>query len=337
MSLYESQSELQSNMRIASFNLESLDEPPRGRVSVERRIEILRPQLVRLRADVLCLQEVNGQNEKDGTRSLRVLDRVLEGTPYADFNRVHSQSPSGKGARDRHNIVTLSRFPISSFEEVCHTRMDPPLYRSVTEIPQKEGPVAIGWERPVLLSKLDVGGNTLHVINVHLRAPRAAFIPGQKLDSKSWKSMPGWAEGYFIAAVKQSGQALEVRFLIDEIFDADPHALVCVAGDFNADDHEAPVRIIRGDEDDTGSGEFAARMLVAMERSMPQSQRFSIIHRGRRQMFDHILTSNDLMSWFIKAEIHNEALGDEVGSPAAVEDAPESYHAPVVAEFKNPL
>ncbi|MCK5546349.1 MAG: endonuclease/exonuclease/phosphatase family protein, partial [Rhodospirillaceae bacterium] len=232
-----SQTKQQSGIRIASFNLENLDGPPRGRISVAKRIEILRPQLVRLRADVLCLQEVNGQNESDGSRSLRVLDEVLEGTPYADFNQIHSQSPSGKGARDRHNLVTLSRFPISNFEEVCHTRMDPPLYKSVTAIPHNEDPVAIGWDRPVLLTELNVGEESpLHVINVHLRAPRAAFIPGQKLNSKSWKSMPGWAEGYFMAAIKQSGQALEVRFLIDEIFDANPRALICVVGDFNADD-----------------------------------------------------------------------------------------------------
>ena len=328
----------QPTVRIASFNLESLDEPPRGRVTVEKRIEILRPQLLRLRADVLCLQEINGQNENDGTRSMRVLDAVLAGTGYENYHRAHSQSPSGKGARDRHNLVTLSRFPITKFEEVCHTRMDPPLYRPITQKPLQKNPTPINWERPVLMCQLDLGtNNPLHVINVHLRAPRAAFISGQKKDAKSWISMPGWAEGYFIASLKQSGQALEVRFLIDEIFNANPRALVCVAGDFNADDHEAPVRIIRGDEDDVGSGEFAARMLIAAERTLPQSQRFSIIHRGKAQMFDHILVSNDLLSWLRKTEIHNEALGDEVASPAAVADAPESYHAPIVAEFENPL
>lgn len=328
----------QPKVRIASFNLESLDEPPRGRVSVEDRIAVLRPQLMRLRADVLCLQEINGQNEDGGRRGLRVLDAVLEGTPYADFNRVHTQSPSGKGARDRHNLVTLSRYPIIKHKEIYHTHMDAPLYRAVTAEPPAKNPVEIQWERPVLMCELNLGNKRpLHVINVHLRAPRAAYISGQKNDSSSWKTMPGWAEGYFIAAIKQSGQALEVRLAVDEIFDGDAGALVCVVGDFNADDLEAPVRIIRGDEDDTGSGKFTSRMLVAMERSMPESQRFSIIHRGRKQMFDHILASNELMSWFRTAEIHNEALGDEVGSPAAVPNAPESYHAAVVAEFKNPL
>lgn len=326
-----------SEIRIASYNLESLDEPPKGGVRMQSRIDVLRPQLNRLRADVLCLQEVNGQDEADGTRSLRALDQVIEGTIYENYHRVHTLSPSGKGARDRHNLVTLTRFPITGHEEVHHNKMAAPLYRRATAKPPIDEPQPIEWERPVLSSQLDIGmTKPLHVINVHLRAPRAAFISGQKHDRHSWKTMPGWAEGYFIAAVKQSGQALEVRFAIDEIFDADPHALLCVAGDFNADDHEAPVRIIRGDEDDTGNGAFANRMLVALERSLPASNRFSVIHRGSPEMVDHILASGELMAWFRHAEIHNEALGDEVGSPAATPGAPESYHAPVVGEFKSP-
>ena len=329
------------SIRIATFNLESLDEPPRARVSLEKRIEILRPQLIRLRADVLCLQEVNGQlTQEPGKaveRTLSALDHVLQQTPYEKFYRAFTQSPSGKGARDKHNLVTLSKFPIDRHEEVFHSRVQAPQYQSVTADPPQSEASAIEWERPVLLSELNIGtGKPLSVINVHLRAPRAAYIPGQKRDSHTWNSMQGWAEGFFIAAIKRSGQALEVRLLIDEIFDRDPQALVCVVGDFNAEDHEAPVRIIRGDEDDAGSGEFATRMLVAMEKSLPQSQRFSVIHRGRREMVDHILGSSQMLAWFDRIEIHNEALGDEVASPAAVREAPESYHAAVVANFTIP-
>jgi exonuclease III len=48
-------------MRIATFNLESLDLGPKARVPLEARAEILRPALARLNADVICLQEINGQ------------------------------------------------------------------------------------------------------------------------------------------------------------------------------------------------------------------------------------------------------------------------------------
>ena len=46
-------------MRIATFNLESLDLAPKASVPLDVRAKILRPALKRLNADVLCLQEVN--------------------------------------------------------------------------------------------------------------------------------------------------------------------------------------------------------------------------------------------------------------------------------------
>ncbi|MBF0251570.1 MAG: endonuclease/exonuclease/phosphatase family protein [Alphaproteobacteria bacterium] len=323
-------------MRIATFNMESLDGPPRGRVSLESRIKALRPQLTRLRADVLCLQEVNGQLDEDGgRRGLGALDAVLAGTPYAAYHRAATRSPTGRGVRDRHNLVTVSRYPIVASDEVWNHLVEPPLFRAATSNPPMDGPQPVQWDRPFLYTDLDLGqGRKLVVVNVHLRAPRAAFVPGQKRDSHTWETMPGWAEGFFLATIKAAGQALEVRTFLDRLFDLDEDALVCVTGDFNSTDHEAPVRIIMGDEEDTGCGDFAPRMLTAAERGLPESQRFSVIHRGRPHMADHILLSPQLMGWLVRVECHNEALHDEVGSPAAVTGAPESYHAPVVAELE---
>jgi hypothetical protein len=60
------------SLRIATFNLENLDDTPTAAGSdreptLAERIEVLRPQLNRIRADVLCLQEVHAQ-EPDGPR-----------------------------------------------------------------------------------------------------------------------------------------------------------------------------------------------------------------------------------------------------------------------------
>lgn len=325
-------------IRIATFNLESLDEPPRARASLESRIQALRPQLVRLRADVLCLQEVNGQRDTKGEpRTLRALDQVLTGTMYEDYHRVATQSPSGHGVRDRHNLVILTRFPIVDTDEVWNHLVEPPLYRCQTSDPAEQEPRPIHWDRPMLYADLDLGdGRKMVVVNVHLRAPRAAFVPGQKKDRHNWKTMAGWAEGYFLATVKAAGQALEVRAFLDRLFDLDADALIAVVGDFNSNDGQAPVRIILGDEDDAGSGELANRMLIAAERSLPESQRFSVIHRGRPHMADHVLLSQQVMGWLHHVECHNEGLHDEVSSPAAIPDAPESYHAPVVCELAKP-
>lgn len=321
--------------RIATFNVENLDDPRNKEPRLKDRIRVLQPQLLRTRADVLCLQEVDGQLDGgDGKRTLKALDRLIEGTPYEDFERVYTVSESHGGARDKHNLVILSRFPIISHSQIHHDLVEPLLYRSVTADPQPERAGEIDWDRPFLHAALDLGaGNMLNVINLHLRAPRAAFVQGQKESSRTWRSVPGWAEGFFLAAVKRAGQAFEVRMFIDSLFDADEEALIAVTGDFNADDFETPVRTIRGDENDISNPKLAARMLVALERSIAETQRFSIIHNGRPRMPDHLLASPALLGHYRGSEIHNEGLGDELSSPAVQKGSPESYHAPLVAEF----
>lgn len=323
-------------LRIATFNLESLDDRSRT-IDFADRVAVLRPQLERLRADVLCLQEINAQS-RPGTRrrELNGLERLIEGTEYAGYQRVCSNSRGGERPADRHNLVILSRLPVETHDQVWHDLVAPPLYRPATEEPRPDNPSPVEWDRPLLHAALRLeGGRLLHVVNVHLRAPRAAFLHGQK-SSHVWKSVGGWAEGFFLAALKRAGQALEVRLAVDRLFDAEAEALIAVCGDFNAEDGETPLRTIRGDEEDTGNGHLAARMLVPLDRGLPDSQRYSVVHRGRRIMLDHILVSRPLLGRFVRSEVHNETLGDELVSPLMVKGSPETYHAPVVAEFEFP-
>lgn len=325
-------------LRLATFNLENLDQRKGSEAGLALRIAMLRPQLMRLRADILCLQEVNGQPAPTGRRlGLEALDSLLEETPYAAFHRIVTLSHTRGGVRDRHNLVTLSRFPIVDHQQVRHDLVPPPLYRLVTAVPAGD-PSPIEWDRAFLRATIAIpgAGRPLHVFNVHLRAPRAAFVPGQKADPRCWRSVPGWAEGFFLAAVKRAGQALEVRLAVDRLLDQDRGALVIVCGDFNADMHQIPVRIIRGDEEDLGNGTLAPRILVPLERSVSADRRFSVLHYGRPEMVDHVLISQPLLAWYRGTEIHNEPLGDEVATPAATRGAPESFHAPVVAEFAMP-
>jgi endonuclease/exonuclease/phosphatase family metal-dependent hydrolase len=322
-----------SRLRIATFNLESLDDRPGADGDFADRLAVLRPQLNRLRADILCLQEVNArESSRHGPRRLTALDEVLEEGRYADFHRVVSVNRLGARYADRHNLVILTRLPVLDQRQIWHNLVEPPRYR--TRLGDQE--ISIEWDRPLLHTVLGLDeGRRLHLVNLHLRAPRAAYLAGQK-EHGIWNTVGGWAEGFFLASVKQTGQALEARLVIEQIFDEDPFALIAVCGDFNAEDREASVRTIRGDEEDTGNGHLAARSLVPVDRSLPDSQRHSVIHHGRKVMLDHILASRPLMGWYVGAEAHNEALGDELVSPSLVRTPPDSYHAPLVAEFELP-
>ncbi|MEQ8195880.1 MAG: endonuclease, partial [Rhodospirillales bacterium] len=193
----------------------------------------------------------------------------------------------------------------------------------------------ITWDRPLLKASVRLpGGRRLHVVNLHLRSPLAALVPGQKEDSFTWRNTHAWAEGFFMATVKRAGQALETRMTVDRLFDAEPEALIAVCGDFNAEERETPLRTIRADVEDTGNGRLAGRVLIPMDRTVPETQRFSVIHQGHKVMLDHILVSRRLLEFYRHVEIHNEALGDEAVAYSGVRHSPESYHAPVVAEFE---
>jgi endonuclease/exonuclease/phosphatase family metal-dependent hydrolase len=323
-----------SAFRIATFNLENLGDSGTDDAGLDLRIEALRPQLLRLNADILCLQEVNAQQEPGHGRSLRALDALLQETPYAGYQRAVTTSTSGGKPRDVQNLVILSRFPILASREYLNDLVPCPGYCPATALPPQEAAQPIGWERPILHATVGLeDGTPLHVINLHLRAPLPSFIPGQKLEPFVWKSVDGWAEGTFIAEIKRTGQALETRFLIDSLLDADPHAAIVVLGDFNADGREAPLRILRGDVDETGNAALADRVLTPLELSLPADRRFSVLHYGHALMLDHILVSRALLARFRTAEIHNELLTDELVAFFAGRRNADSFHAPVVAEF----
>lgn len=322
-------------LRIATFNVENLGDTLEPESTLDERIRLLRPQLLRLRADVLCFQEVDSQRQSSKKdRTLEAMETLLAGSPYEAFHRATTVSRSTGSIRDKHNLVTLSRAPILEQRQIFHDLVAPPRHCLATAGPGSDEEQMIEWDRPFLhvTIRLDCG-RTLHVLNVHLRAPRAAFLAGQKTSTRTWRTMSGWAEGFFLAAMKRAGQALEVRLFVDRIFDTDDEALIVVCGDFNADAHEVPVRTIRGDEEDAGNPHLVLRTLVPVERSLAHSRRFSVVHHGRPQMLDHLLVSRPLLAWYRGVEIHNEALGDELITSHAVQGSPESYHAPVVAEF----
>lgn len=324
------------SLRIATFNLENFGEPSSS-TTLEERVRLLKPQLVRLRADIVCLQEVDSQHRGEGKkkRALSALDALLADTPYAGMHRLATLSRSHDSPRDKHNLVVLSRFPFVETRQIFHDLVEPPRYLpAACSAIAGAVSVAIEWERPLLHAVFQLpGGARLDVINVHLRAPRAAFVAGGKASARSWKSMAGWAEGFFLAAVKSAGQALEARLLIDSLFDRDPGSLIVVGGDFNADLHETAVRTIRGDEEDAGNPHLAFRTLVPVDRSLADSRRFSVVHHGRPQMLDHLLVSRAMLAWLRGVEVHNEALGDELVTPQSVVGSAESFHAPLVAEF----
>ncbi len=331
-----------ARLRLATLNLEDFGDRGARSQPLPARIAVLRPLLQRVAADILCLQEVNAQrgpgHDQPGghhERRFEALDTLLEGTPYRDYARAFAGGFGAAGPADVHNLVTLSRLPIAESRAVRHDHAAPPSWRPATAEPPYAGPLRVEWDRPILHTVHRLAdGTMLHVLNLHLRAPLAATIPGQKLDAFRWKSASGWAEGFYLAAMKRLGQAVEARLLVDRLFDADLAARIAVCGDFNAELTETPLRAVRADPADTGSAGLGARALVPLETLAPEGTRYSVLHAGRPVLLDHILASDSLRARVASVEVLSAGLPDEVEAPARGEPVLGSFHAPVVAEFE---
>ncbi|MFM9842015.1 MAG: endonuclease/exonuclease/phosphatase family protein [Dongiaceae bacterium] len=321
-------------LRVATFNIENLDIGPEW-PPIEARVPTLQAQLRRLNADIICLQEVNGQKLPGArARQLLALDAVVKHTGYESFQRASTINESSGGAYDVHNLVTLSRFPIRRIEQVLHMLV-PPMTHRILFSPQTPAATDIRWDRPLLHTEIAVSETCrLHVINLHLRAPIASAVPGGKSSATTWRDTTAWAEGYFLAEMKRSGQALEARLLTDQILDKSHDAAILVCGDFNAEANDTALQILQASPEDTGNRDLAWRTLVPLENPGDDIRQFTVMHGGRGVMLDHILASATMALACRNVTIDNSALLDEV-EPASVSSLrPGSYHAPVVAEFQ---
>lgn len=313
------------SLRLATFNLENLDWAPSRRLAFDARVRTLRPILQELEADVICLQEVCAQKSAPSfARRFLALDQLLAGSPYETYFRAASVRPGTNMPADVHNLVILSRWRIEEQRQFFHDIVAKWSWTPPDENGARAGPIEISFDRPLLHARIALPeGLRLHVIDLHLRAPRAVPLPGARTSR-------AWAEGQFLAAQKREAQALEARLLVERLFDAEPEPLVAVCGDLNADEYDAPARLLRGVPDEDGDGR-TTRALVSLEERVEEGRRFTVVHAGRKMLLDQILASRKLARACQTVTILNERLQDET---TAKDPILGSLHAPVVASFE---
>jgi len=317
--------------RLATYNIESLDWTASDPEGFAARLAALRPKLAAARADILCLQEVNAQSAPGRkTRAFTALERLVAGTPYESFHLAHSVRPGAGRPADVHNLAILSRWPILERIQIFHDIV--PVWR-LPPIPAGAPRPEVRWDRPLLAARIALpGGQPLVVINLHLRAPRAAPIH-EGSTRRPNLTTAAWAQGFHLAGLKRQGQALEARLFVERLFDENPHAWIVVCGDLNADTFETPTRILQAGFGDIERMDLRGRALEPLESRVPAAQRYSVIHDGRKVLLDHILASEQLARLCAGVAIDIGGLEDEF---TAQEPAPASFHAPVIATFEHP-
>jgi endonuclease/exonuclease/phosphatase family metal-dependent hydrolase len=316
-----------TRFRLATFNLENLDCAPCDDGAFERRLAVLRPVLSEIAADILCLQEIDAQKDRDG-RGFLALDRLFAGGPYEAFHRATSVRPGGTAPADVHNLVIASRWPIVGQRQLHHDIVARWRWIPPAESSSPHEPVEVAWDRPLLYARIAVPDGALHLVNLHLRAPRAVPLHVERPATAAAFSR-AYAEGQFLAAQKREGQALEARLFVERLFDAEPSARLAVCGDLNSEAHDSPVRILLGAPAGEGTAHSPRRLVPLAERAA-KARRFSVLHGGRNVLLDHILASPALAAACVGVAILNEGLPDEVTARAPILG---SLHAPVLADF----
>ena len=131
-------------MRIATFNLEDFGGAQQSTDRVTAQIEALRPQLLRLDADILCFQEVNSKRGVPGVkRGLYAFDRLIENTPYAGYSWIATTFGPKQEFADKHNLVVLSRWRITDTQQIRNDLLSGPSYQPVTAEPPVGEAVAV--------------------------------------------------------------------------------------------------------------------------------------------------------------------------------------------------
>ncbi len=314
-----------TDMRLATFNLENLDWSATHQADFDKRRAVLLPLLSKIDADILCLQEVGGQKpHKHSPREYLALERLLSGAPYSGYFRAATVRPGTSTPADVHNLAILSKWPIRQARQIHHDIVARWSWPRPREQDVQPAPIIIEWDRPLLYAAIDLpSGDLLHVIDLHLRAPRPAPVATARGEGSSKSQI----EGQFVAAQKREGQALEARLFVETLFDAEPDARIAICGDFNADEYDAPTRLLRGGDNELQQG---ARALSPLEERVDSQSRFTVTHAGKPKLIDHILASPSLAAAWRETRILNEGLQDEV---FAADPVLGSLHAPIIATF----
>lgn len=277
---------------------------------VAARTKYFVQRLVDLNADVLLLQEVASES---------VLHQVIvrSGIDY----RYFLATPDDKGIGN----AVLYRAPDAVVRSIPPVASLPVLHEGDVDT---LGP-RVYPRRDLIYLVTSWNGRPLHLINLHLKSN---FLMAEQPivgDPPPLTTQTAATDGIIRSEFFRLAQAKRVRQLVDELFAADPEALVVAGGDFNADEPSGVFRIIRG------ALKKANDALVPTSQAIPADQRYSHIYRGgTRILVDHLLVSKPLEPFVVRTQIVNDGLtADDQVAPTATLVG--SDHAPVVLELNG--
>jgi predicted extracellular nuclease len=302
---------------ITTFNVENLfdlvDNPDKEDEGSTPSPEALETQLTKLALAIeveLELPEILIVQEVENTTILQELGDLVNDATGTDYHAVSFETSDARGIEvgflwDANRVMLLDAYQLSG-----------------PDIEAAFGPSSASPGREPLYGEFDIGGKVVHIVGNHFKS---------KSGDDALFGLPWPPER--ITEVQRKLQAQAVRDFVDMIFDADPEALVLVAGDLNdfqfgepgeGDDH--PVAILEGI-----AGEVPLTNLVNLEKD---DERFTYLYDGNSQVLDHMLVSPALYDLFAAVDVlhfnasYPDGLGHDPTTPLKASD-----HDPLEGRF----
>jgi len=301
---------------IATYNVKDLFDAidDAGAAHLNRKLDVLAGVVRTLDADVLALQEVSSEAVVDQLRQ-----RLL-GTDGA-----HGYHTRIVGTADRRGIACalLSRAPVRSSEILTADQLEFPRFHE--NDPSPFG-ARIPLRRGIVHAEIDAGPlGIVHALVLHFKSMRPLPFQAANGETIEPRTSREHADGELRTLVWRASEALFVRGVVDGLFTKYPDHHVVVTGDFNDVAGSTTLRIIAGE------GETA---LESAAEIIPSQERFSIVHRERRETIDHMLLSSRLRSKMTQAHFFNENLRDHSLLEEHEYPTADSDHAPLVVRFQ---
>ena len=308
-------------VRIGTWNLENLFLPgeasgaPTDRAHYDAKLDTLAVVITRLAPAVLAVQEVGDPEALDD----------LAGRLAGSW-RTALAHPDARGIR----VGFLSRVALGDLDEV-------------TDFPEGLGPVRVddagttltGLGRPALHARVRAGGRSLDLLSVHLKSKLLSF-PGGRFTPRDEDERARYA---VYALHRRAAEAAGVRSYVTALL-AGGGAEVAVAGDLNDDPQAATTQILYGPPgSEIGTGGFDrpdagdAQRLWNTAALIDESERWTRVYRGRRELIDHVLCSARVVRAVTRVTtgaLPVDSIGDQ---PDARRDEPASDHRPVVVDI----
>ena len=320
---------------LATFNVKDLLDPVprpgeqsalREREALDAKLDWLAEMIVRMDVDVLGLQEIGS-----AAVLAELCDRLARRGAGTYGERVVGTGDD-RGIRN----ALIARVPVEASAVHAPRSLDFPVFQAGDPPPFGD---RVPMRRGIVHASVDAGAlGRIDVLVAHLKSRRRLFLraaPGTALPAPLAPTARELAEAELRSLVWRCSEALFVRGLVDDLVVKDPGAQVAVVGDLNDSPGSLVLRIVTG-VPELGSGADL----------VPEERRFSILHRGRRDLFDHVLLTGSLYARVTGAHLYNEALRDhgepaapgaapdDIGDPAAPPPpTPDSDHAPLVVRF----